>query len=162
MTAVELVVHAAGACVFGCDHAPVEPQQVEVCRGWLVEHAKPRKTINRVTHSGFLKGSVEVWSETLGVRWEQADRHGRRFDGPRLYIANGAFIAAALAEGYRVQTAPGRPEVTLAISFLGYWGDDVRWRRRAPGEPARDRSPRSAPALSDAANAVYVRLDKRR
>lgn len=115
MRGQELVVHAAGVCVYGCDHLPVEAQQVDVCRRWLSRFATPRQTVNPHWHSGFLKGMVERWSVTLGVHWEQADPYGRRFDGPQLYVANGAFIVAALDAGYRVRQVPGRPEVIVAM-----------------------------------------------
>ncbi len=112
----ELVIHEGGVCVYRCDHRPVIAQQVDVCRLWLARFAMPRKTINTHWHSGFLKELAQQWSETLGKHWEQADRYGRRFDGARLYVSNGAFVVAALDQGYRVRQVPGRPEVLVAMA----------------------------------------------
>jgi hypothetical protein len=60
-----------------------DPDEVDICNAWLRAHAKPTKTI-RHDHSSYgYKPAVERWAGT--------------------YISNGAFIVAALAQGYRAE-----------------------------------------------------------
>jgi len=74
---------------------PVDPEapaqdQVDVCREWLRLHAEPTKNIRRAAYSYALKHVVEKWVAKSG--------HHK-------YVSNGAFIAAALQEGYRAKRA---------------------------------------------------------
>lgn len=69
----------------GCE---IDKKQVELCREWIRKYTKPRKTINRKTSSYGLKHRVERWCK------EQKSY---------AYIGNGAFVAAALLEGYRAE-----------------------------------------------------------
>ncbi len=50
-----------------------------------------------------MKHRVEESTRSSGVSYLQVDQYGRRWAGPYLYIANGAFIEAARLEGYRVE-----------------------------------------------------------
>jgi len=65
-----------------------EPEQVSACRAWLREFAAPTKTIRRERSSYQYKHAVEDSARALGVS---------------LYVSNGAFIVAAIAEGYRLE-----------------------------------------------------------
>lgn len=81
---------------------PIDATQVATCRRWIRWFARPRKSFDLRTSSYGLKHQVESWA-------------GR-------YVTNGAFIAAALAEGYRVKQIHGGPNAHFNMSF----------RRRAP------------------------------
>jgi hypothetical protein len=74
------------------DPCPIDPEQVSICRVWIREYCTPRKTINTSSTSYGLKHRVENFCRNLGT--------------PH-YISNGAFIAAALAEGYRAEANGG-------------------------------------------------------
>jgi hypothetical protein len=76
---------------------PPDPEQVATCRRWLALFARPRKTINPRRHSYGLKHDVERWAGG--------------------YVGNGAFIAAALAEGYRVRQVDRGPNAFFNMSF---------------------------------------------
>jgi hypothetical protein len=77
---------------------PPDPKQVELCREWIRLHCSPRKSINHHAYSYALKHAVESWL-----------RNAKR----PAYITNGAFIAAAIAEGYRYRRA--RPSSINAV-----------------------------------------------
>lgn len=81
----------------------IAPRQIELCREWIRTHVEPRKTINSRAHSYALKHRVEDWARTLPA----PDRGA--------YIPNGAFIVAALLEGYR--TEPTGINAVFAMSF---------------------------------------------
>jgi len=72
---------------------PVDPDEVALCKQWLEQHVKPRKSINLRGNSSYgWKHRVEHWSETFG---------------PHRYVANGSFIQAAIDLGYKyVQDGP--------------------------------------------------------
>lgn len=114
---MSLVVHAFGLCCRTCDHGEPDPEQVATCRAWLRTHACPRKTINYRRSSYGLKHEVEHASRIPGRSYPQTDHYGRDWYGPYVYVTNGAFITAALAEGYRmVPTSPGSPNAHFNIS----------------------------------------------
>lgn len=74
----------ANLYIYGFGHtygAPRKPKRREIClcRAWLDEWSRPRKTINGDYGSYFLKHVVERWCGE--------------------YIPNGAFIAAAIESG---------------------------------------------------------------
>jgi len=95
-----------------------DPEQVELCRRWLRLHAEPRKSVNRTVSSYGLKHFVEDWTRTLGQSFDQVDPWGRAWTGDYLYVSNGAFIAAAIEEGYRIlRCGPDSPNAFLNISF---------------------------------------------
>jgi hypothetical protein len=94
-----------------------DARQVELCRTWLKMHATKRKTFNLRAGSYGLKHVVEDWTSGLGVVWLQRDPWGRRFVSSRRYVSNGAFIAAAIAEGYRVQQIGNGPNAIFDMSF---------------------------------------------
>lgn len=98
-----LVIHASGICAHGCDHHEPAVEQVEACRSWLRLWARPRKTINWRLSSYQLKHAVEHASRRHGVVYELVDSRGRSWTSSYLYVSNGAFIAAALLEGYRAK-----------------------------------------------------------
>jgi hypothetical protein len=62
---------------------PPDPEQVKLCREWIRENVGRRKTINHARNSYGLKHVVERVTET--------------------YITNGAFIRAALDEGFEIE-----------------------------------------------------------
>ena len=87
-----------GLVAAGADDTPPLPAQVEVCRQWLSLFARPRKTINVRRSSYGLKHAVEAWASG--------------------YVSNGAFIAAAVAEGYRVRQIGRGTNANFNMSFL--------------------------------------------
>ena len=109
----DMIVIANGIVDPGFDaslpqNAPPPEVEVEVCQAWLKVFASPTKTIRPQRSSYLYKHIVEHWTEvglvdTQEIHNEQIDLRGRTWSGPRHYICNGAFIAAALREGYRVQ-----------------------------------------------------------
>ena len=89
--------------------APDETQ-IAACQAWLRANARPTKTIRPRPYSYALKHVVEA---ALG--------------GPgRAYISNGAFIVAALREGYRARRCSWTsPNAHFNMAFS-------RHRRRRP------------------------------
>jgi len=61
---------------------PPNTREVDICRDWLRAYGEKTKTIRPNWHSYGLKHVVERWRGT--------------------YVSNGAFIAAALLEGYNI------------------------------------------------------------
>lgn len=102
-----LLPPARGGCYCrGCDSdspCPVNPGQVELARQWLRIHCQPRKTINPRRSSYGLKHDVEGWTSA---------------QGNAVYVSNGAFIVAALLEGYRAEPRGGESiNACFNISF---------------------------------------------
>lgn len=95
-------VHAFGLCTKKCDHQEADAAQIVICRAWIRRWAYRRKSINTQRGSYALKHDVENSTRTQGVDHVQTDHRGHRFSGPYFYVTNGAFIVAALLEGYTV------------------------------------------------------------
>lgn len=93
-------VCSAGVCVVGCSHGAPSPPQVDAAREWIRAHARPRKTLNTTRSSYGLKHSVEASSCGAGLVYLQRDPQGRMWVSKRRYVSNGAFIAAAILEGF--------------------------------------------------------------
>lgn len=104
-TKLDPIVHEAGICSSTCDHREPNAAQVEACCEWLRRWAMPTATISLRRGSYALKHLVENASAQTGVVHLQTDRHGRRWGGRYLYVSNGAFITAALLEGYQMRQA---------------------------------------------------------
>lgn len=85
------------------DETDPVPAQIEKCREWLRAHAEPTRGIRRRHSSYGLKHAVERWTRAPGRSYDQTDHFGRKWTGDYFYVSNGAFIAAALDEGYRAQ-----------------------------------------------------------
>lgn len=77
----------------------LEERQIDVCREWIRLHVQPTKTIRPRMVSYGLKHRVEHWTRARGP-YDQVDPWGRAWSGEYLYVSNGAFIVAALREGY--------------------------------------------------------------
>ena len=75
---------------------PPYPSEIEICRQWLQLFAQPTARCGRRSSYG-LKHDVEKWA-------------GK-------YVSNGAFITAAIAEGYRTRTWPGSPNTCFFMSI---------------------------------------------
>ena len=76
--------------------SPPVPSEVELCRDWLLLYATPATSCGRRSSYG-LKHDVEKWA-------------GR-------YVSNGAFILAALKNGYRVRSWPDSINATFFMSI---------------------------------------------
>ncbi len=74
-----------------------DPRQVVVCRRWIRWFVRPRKTINSRRSSYGLKHDAENWAG--------------------IYVTNGAFIAAAVAEGYRYEQIDRGPNANFNMGF---------------------------------------------
>jgi hypothetical protein len=85
---------------------PFVEREIEDCRAWLKAHASKRVTFNRSHGSYGLKHEVERWLRT----------HVRT-SGPDCYISNGAFIAAAVLEGYKFRLRRGGPNAEFNCRF---------------------------------------------
>jgi hypothetical protein len=88
----------------GLEKDPHDPsaKEVDIARKWIRAHATPRKRIERKISSYGLKHHVEDWTAA---------------NGERAYVSNGAFIAAAVLEGYRyVQAGEGSPNAFFNMS----------------------------------------------
>ena len=98
--------------VEGPDRRAPNSEEIAICREWLRLFAVPTKTF-RARHSSYgLKHTVEEWTETGRRTFQMIDPHGRPWSGSRHYVSNGAFIAAALVEGFRAKrTHSGSPNV---------------------------------------------------
>ena len=70
----------------GDDGAEPEPEESAICRAWIRVHVEPTKAIQTRMGSYGWKHMVEDSAHALGAS---------------LYVRNGSFIMAALAEGYR-------------------------------------------------------------
>lgn len=81
-------VHAFGLCTKTCEHEEAAAVQIGVCRAWIRRWAYRRKSINARRGSYSLKHDVENSVRTPGSE--------------DVYVTNGAFIVAALLEGYTV------------------------------------------------------------
>ena len=62
---------------------PPNPHEVQLCTNWLRAFATKRKSLQRRATSASYKTAVEKWAGE--------------------YVSNGAFIAAAVAEGYTIR-----------------------------------------------------------
>jgi hypothetical protein len=109
-------VHAFGLCTETCDHRQPDAAQVVLCRAWLRRWAYPRKSINTRHGSYGLKHDVEHSTCPPGTEHEHTC--GRPWSEPYLYVTNGAFIKAALLEGYRaVPCSAGSPNAFFNMGF---------------------------------------------
>ena len=80
---------------YGKCHPPRQ-EQIELCKSWILNNCKPRKTINDTAFSYGLKHRVERDVKT--------------------YISNGAFIRAAIELGYKYKVKS--PNAWFAMAFL--------------------------------------------
>ncbi len=81
--------------------SPPDETQVALATEWLARFASPRKSIDAQQSSYNHKHRVEEWL---------------RADGRPTYIANGAFIVAALRAGFTAKRAcPDSPNVCFAM-----------------------------------------------
>lgn len=93
------------------DDAPPE-KEVRLCRRWLRKFATPTRDIEHTrAHSYELKHRVEDWTQIMG---------GME------YVSNGAFIIAAIREGYRAVKVRFRPD-SINACFNMSW--KMKWRK---------------------------------
>ena len=81
----------------------IETAQIQLCSTFLDTYALPRKTINDRHTSYSYKHHVEQWT-TYAL-------------GSTFYISNGAFIAAALREGYACRVINDGPNAEFAFNY---------------------------------------------
>lgn len=152
VAAGELRIGRSGFTYDASEPAP-QPAQVEVCRAWLREHARPTRTIRRNATTEWLSTLVTAWTRATGAftEEEQVNEYtGERFHTDHVYVSEGAFLAAARAEGYRAQRIRETPHAWLNLS----WRETGKlWRGREP-KPAL---PTSAPARQKATPDVILR-----
>lgn len=80
-------VHDLGLCSRACDHKLPVADEVALCRAWIRRNAHHLKSFNARAFSYALKHRVE---EAEGA-----------------YVSNGAFVTAALLEGYGAKAYEG-------------------------------------------------------
>ena len=73
-------INSAGFGAVSAENPAPDPQQVAMCSRWLRRFATTRKSVSRAASSATYKVAVEKWGGA--------------------YVSNGAFIAAAVAEGF--------------------------------------------------------------
>ena len=115
------------------DIAPPQEFQVEVCRTWLREHARPTKEVRSKFSSDGMRHLVMIWTEKTGAYREvdQVDEEdGEIFRADRVFITSGAFIQAALDEGYRAKRV--FPDCADAKFNLSHRATGAKWRGRPP------------------------------
>ncbi len=106
--------------------------QIEICQAWLRDYARPTKQIRRRFTSDSFRRLVTEWTRCLGLFTdrEQLNVHtGESYFSDRVYVSNGAFIAAALAEGYRAQRARNSYDAWFNLRHRGI---GKPWRGKAP------------------------------
>jgi hypothetical protein len=136
-----------------------QPFQVEVCRAWLREHARPTREIRRKFSTDSLRRFVTIWTRETGAftgREQENEFTGDRYVASEVYVTNGAFLQAALDEGYRAVPVPRTGDAWLDLIHRK---TGQRWRGRIPG-PVRPASPRTASPprrLSDVVDPIVVR-----
>lgn len=91
--------------------------QVALCRRWIRCFVRPRKTVNRSRSSYGLKHDVERWTAQTPGEWRNVDNRGREWFSDSAYVSNGAFIKAAVLEGYSVRQIEGGPNAHFDMSF---------------------------------------------
>ena len=79
--AADVLYHGLRTAKYPFDKSPIDEQQVALCREWITRFTVPTANLNRTTDSYNLKHDVERWAKK--------------------YISTGAFIIAAIREGYR-------------------------------------------------------------
>ena len=101
-----------------CTHGATRAAEIALSREWLREFASPTKTIRaRCGRSSYaLKHAVERWTRQLHSQWRQIDRADREWTGNYHYVSNGAFIVAAIAEGYRVKRISDGPNAFFNLT----------------------------------------------
>lgn len=75
---------------------PVNERHVEACERFIEIFLRPRRRINKAHSSYYLKHCVEYWLKGEGGGPGYRESHGGG------YIGNGAFIVAAMRNGYRI------------------------------------------------------------
>ena len=123
---------------------PIVPLQVEVARAWLREHTRETTGIRRKFTSDAFRRLATNWTRTTKkfTERQQLNVHtGERYHSDSVYIANDAFIAAAIAEGFHCQRMPGSRDCWF--NFI-HRATGVAWRGAAPspwrqGAPAERR-----------------------
>jgi hypothetical protein len=85
-----------------------DPKEVKLCEEWIKEFARPQEVENPRAFSYSLKHIVENWANN--------------------YIANGAFIQAAILQGYKVKPQDGINAIFNMALFL----PEDNWRRVKP------------------------------
>lgn len=92
--------------------------QVEKCREFIRARCSKRNSINYKRTSYGLKHDVERWTREQGKTYDQIDDWGRAWTGDYFYVSNGAFIVAALLEGYRAERIRLGPNASFNLSVL--------------------------------------------
>lgn len=94
----ELLISANGIVDSELGFDPPDATQVEICRVYIRRFKERTKTIRKKDSSYGLKHEVERWTKVASGE-----------SGRRVYISNGAFITAAIAEGYAVEPVRESP-----------------------------------------------------
>ena len=82
------------------DNMPPREDEIEICKEWLRKWAKPRKTMNNDRSSYEIKHFIEHTDNK--------------------YVTNGAFIQAAIEEGYKVERIEDSPNAIFNIDVNAY------------------------------------------
>lgn len=122
---------------------PPQPFQVQVARAWLKEHGRPVRRIRSTFSTDSLRRLVTAWTEQTRAyaEIEQVNEYtGERYHSPTVYVTNGAFLQAALDEGYIAR----RVHVTGDAWFnLAFRKTGEPWRGRRPAAPTMPEPPKT-------------------
>lgn len=103
---------------------PVDQAQVTLCRKWIQTFGVKRKTANPDHSSYGLKHCVERWLITD----PNADHY---------YVSNGAFITAAIEEGYTAYVGIGytrnNPDFNISLRAWDTW---LKWQENGAPTPS--------------------------
>lgn len=80
---------------FDIEGDPINNSEVELCKAWIKNNMKPRKTINKRISPYNLKEKVEKHLSELKDKGEYSGSY---------YVSNGAFIKAAIDLGFKYKT----------------------------------------------------------
>lgn len=104
--------------------SPFNASQIRNSREWLQLFAHPLRTVRPRQNSYRLKHDVEYWADVM-----------RPKEGS--YVTNGAFIVAALLEGYRWRIINGGPNCIFALGKTfdrdEWWGEAAQRKRAVLG-----------------------------
>lgn len=137
---VPVRVSTVGFSTLGGERDPA-PDQVKVCREWIQKHGRKRRTLRHDVSSYALKHRVEKWTRSqpdmarrLQYNWQ--DKVAYRSEV--YYVSEGAFIQAALDEGYEAERVR---DTTRAVFNMSVRKDeDSEWRGRKPLPPGEKES----------------------
>lgn len=129
---VPVRVTESGFSVKGGEREPAA-DQIKVCREWIQKHCRKRKTVKANQTSHQMKHWVEKWTRSQPdmARRLQYNWHDKvAYRSEVYYVSQGAFIKAALEEGYQARQILDSQYAVFNMSVRK--DEDSEWRGRKP------------------------------